>query len=98
MTNDKLNGSVETLAYAFRDVFVQALSPLHEKIDGLGDRVDGLGDRVGGLEHEMGEMKVRMDALEKGLETTNKNMSAQFAAQAKYISEEIDKKLSRLGK
>lgn len=91
MTNDKLNGSVETLAYAFRDVIVEAVSPLYKKIDGLGYRIDR-------IEQEMGSMSQRMGSMEQSIETTNKNMAAQFAAQSKYISEEIDKKLSRLGK
>ncbi len=84
MTQDKLNGSVETLAYAFRDVMIEAVSPLYEKIDGLGRRMD--------------KMEGRMDTLEQSIATTNQNMAAQFAAQSRYISEEIDKKLTRLGK
>ncbi|MCY4209529.1 MAG: hypothetical protein OXE97_00510 [Gammaproteobacteria bacterium] len=105
MTNDKLNGSVETLAYAFRDVIVEAVSPLYKKIDGLGYRIDrieqemgSMNQRMGSMEKDMGSMKQRMDSMEQSIETTNKNMAAQFAAQSKYISEEIDKKLSRLGK
>ena len=47
-SKDKLNGSVDALASAFRDVIIDAVSPLSDKIDevnkNLGDRI---GDRLG---------------------------------------------------
>ena len=117
MSEDQVNGSVEALANAFRNVIVEAVGPLHEKIDRLERKVDDLARRVDALERRMDSLEHRMDSLENrmdslehrmdGLErevkvleqnigVTNQNMSAQFAAQAKYISGEIDKKLSRL--
>ena len=41
---------------------------------------------------EMGKMEERLNSR---IDTTNENVSAQFATQAKYISEEIDKRLGK---
>ena len=44
----------------------------------------------------MDELEREVKVLDQNIGVTNQNMSAQFSAQAKYISGEIDKKLSRL--
>ncbi len=41
---------------------------------------------------EMGKMEERLNSR---IDTTNENVSAQFATQAKHISEEIDKRLGK---
>ena len=41
---------------------------------------------------EMGKMEKRLNSR---IDTTNENMSAQFATQAKYITEQIDKQLGK---
>ena len=48
-----------------------------------------------GNESMMEEIVAMEDRINKRMDTTDQNMSDQFAAQSKYISEEIDKKLSR---
>ena len=42
-----------------------------------------------------GRLNERIDRLNDRIDTTNENMSAQFAAQKKFISDEIDKRLNK---
>ncbi len=71
----KLNGGVDALAKAMRQVFTEALDataqPLKESMDGL--RTD-----MGDLRTDLGDLRTD---LSDQIETTNKNMSAQFAEQ-----------------
>ena len=78
-SKSKLNGSVESLALSLHNVISEAVEVAVEK----------------GNESMMDEMVAMENRINKRMDTTDQNTSKQFAAQAKYISEEIDKKLSR---
>ncbi|MCY4276291.1 MAG: hypothetical protein OXE81_00400 [Gammaproteobacteria bacterium] len=79
MPKNNLNGSVELLAEAMRDVFSegveQAVKPLNEKFESL--RVE-----FGEIRTELGEME---DRLNKRIDTTNENMQVQFREQERKI-------------
>ena len=84
-SKDKLNGSVNQLATAMRDVFGEAMSQVRDDVKSDLDGMEGrLNKRIDGLE-------TRIDHVEKSIETTNKNMQAQFAQQEKKIAQEIRK-------
>ena len=78
----KLNGSVDLLAKAMRQVFTEAVEqgvmPLGEKISGLESRMDGL------------QREVR-----DGLETTNKNVQVQLAQHRKDVSSDVRRIVKR---
>ena len=78
MSDQNLNGSVDLLADAMRKVFAEAVegavSPLGGKIDALSGDIDSM----------RGEMATKTD-----IETTNKNMQAQFSEQEKTIGKLI---------
>ncbi len=72
----KLNGSVDILAKAMREVFTEA-------VEGA---VDPLTTEVKALRTEVGDMEGR---LNDRIDTTNENMAAQFAAQEEKIGKLI---------
>jgi len=79
----KLNGSVNVLAEAMRNVFseavISAVEPLREDMQAMENRLNG---RIDGLETRIDNVK---NELETRIDTTNQNMQAQFAHQEKKI-------------
>ena len=102
-SKNKLNGSVESLALSLHNVISDAVEKGNESMieemvamEGrLNKRIDRLDERIDGLDERMDRLDERMDRLDERIDTTNQNMSDQFAAQAKYISEQIDKRLGK---
>ena len=98
MPREGLNGSVELLATAMRDVFSEgverAVHPLEEKIETLLSELGGMEGRFNGelkaLLSELGGMEGRFnEELNKNAQSTNENMQAQLANQEKRIAELI---------
>ena len=79
MANSKLNGSVQALAQALSDVFVEALKPVREDVKGLKD--------------DVGTLTTRVDGLASGLDTTAKNVQAQLAQHRKEVNDILDRRL-----
>ena len=116
MASDKLDGSVQRLAYAFRDVVLDAVSPLYANMDKLEYRMDRMAQGMDSMDKRMAQrldardkrtdrvaqkmdgITKRMDTSEKSMTALNENVAAQFAAQARFIAEELDEKLAGLGK
>ena len=78
-SKNKMNGSVDLLAKALKGVVSEAIEENNDLI-------------LTTIKDDMAAMEGR---LNKRIDTTDKNMSEQFAAQAQYISEEIDKRLGK---
>ena len=99
MSGSKLNGSVDLLAKAMRQVFTEAVQegvqPIKESVDGLKQDVDGLKQDVGGLKQDVGGLKQDVGGLKQGLETTNNNVQAQLAQNRKDISKDVKGALDR---
>lgn len=88
-SKNKLNGSVESLASALHGVISEAVEKGNESM------VEKMIAMEGRLNTRMDTVISDVNTLKADLETTNKNMSDQFAAQARYISEQIDKRLGK---
>jgi uncharacterized protein YPO0396 len=83
MPNDKLNGSVERLAVAMRDVFTEAVENAVEPLRSeMRDMEDRLNKRIDATNKNMRDME---DRLNKRIDTTNQNTQAQFAHQEAVI-------------
>ena len=83
MPSRKLNGSVEVLARAMRDVFTEAVQ------EGIGPvRKD-----VAGLKENIAEIKEDVAGVKRDIKTTNENMQAQFASQEKKIGKLLTGKI-----
>ncbi len=79
----KVNGGVDALSLAMRQVFTEAMEV---GVQPVKDAVDGLRSDMGELKKDMGsDMKDMRADLSGRLDTTNENMSAQFAEQEKKI-------------
>ena len=87
----KPNGSVNDLAEALRNVFVEAVQPLSHKIDDLHNKML---DQGADLEHKMIEVGDKVDRMA----TENKKLNGVLATQMKALSSGIDKRFSRLEK
>ena len=81
-SKNKLNGSVDALASALHGVISEAVEKGNESMM----------EEMVAME---GRLKADIDTIKSDLETTNQNMSKQFATQARYISAQIDKRLGR---
>ena len=93
-SRNKLNGSVESLASSLHDVISEAVKKGNESMMEEMTAMEGrLKTDINTIKSDVETLKSNVGTLKSDLETTNKNMSAQFAAQKKFISEEIDKKL-----
>ena len=96
----KLNGSVDLLAEAMRQVFTESVEAVEsrmtahfdKRIDGLDKRIDGLDKRIDGLDRRIDGLEKRIDVLDKNIDTTNQNMQAQFAEQEKKIGQLLKSK------
>ena len=92
---DKLNGSMEAFARAFSDVVRDSTSHLATKDDianmATKDDIADMAtkDDINRLSDKIDRVETR---LNRRIDTTNKNMQAQFARQEKKIAE-IDRKL-----
>ena len=86
-SKNKLNGSVESLASSLHNVISEAVEKGNESM------MEEMTAMEGRLNTRIDTVISDVNTLKSDLETTNKNMSAQFAAQKKFISEEIDKRL-----
>jgi len=84
MASDKkgLNGSVDLLATAMRDVFKEAVEGAVEPIE----------SQVKALRTDMGDMEAR---LNQRIDTTNENMQAQFAQHRKDVQADIQEALKK---
>ena len=82
---EKLNGSVDLLAQAMRQVFSEAVEvavePVKESVDALRTEMR---DMEGRIDKNMDRMEERLNAR---TDTTNENMQAQFAEQEKKIGQ-----------
>ena len=78
-SKNKLNGSVELLAKALKGVVSEAIEENNDLV-------------LTTIRDDMAAMEGR---LNDRIDTTNENMSKQFSTQAKYISEQIDKRLGK---
>ncbi len=86
MEESKLNGSVNLLAQALRDVFSEAMTSVRN-----GVKAD-MKEMESGIRSDMNTMEGR---LSDHIDTTNQNMASQFAEQEKKMGKMIDKKLAR---
>ena len=86
MSTKKLNGSVDTLALAMRQVFTEAVEgavePLTEEVKGLRSDMDRRFD----------EVNKRIDGVEGQIATTNENMAVQFNEQEQKIKKLISER------
>lgn len=77
--NKALNGSVDLLAQAMRQVFTEAVA-----------------DGILPVQESMERMEGRLnEKIDKGLDTTNKNVQAQLAAHRKDIAGDMKKALAK---
>jgi len=90
----KLNGSVNVLAEAMRNVFseavISAVEPLREDMQAMENRLNGrIDDLETRIDNVKNDLETRIDNVKNDLETridtTNQNMQAQFAHQEKKI-------------
>ena len=79
-TKNKLNGGIELLAKAMRQVFDENMEATREAVKG------DLSDMEGRLNEHIDE---RVDHLDKRIDTTNENMQAQFSEQERKIGKMI---------
>lgn len=88
-SKNKLNGSVESLALSLHNVISEAVEKGNESM------IEEMVAMEGRLNERIDRLDERIDRLDDRIDTTNQNMSDQFAAQARYISEQIDKRLGK---
>jgi len=79
---NKMNGSLDLLASAMRDVFSEAMISVRN-----GMKAD--------LKDMEGRLNLRIDETNARIGTTNQNMAAMFSEQEKKVGEMMDKKLDR---
>ncbi len=79
--HDKLNGSATAFIRAFADLIKDSTSHLATKED-----LDGIRTKMDDMRTDMDGMRANM-ATKDDIDTTNKNMQAQFAQQEKKIAE-----------
>ena len=86
--HDKLNGSATAFIRAFADLIKDSTSHLatKEDLDGIRTKMDGMRTKMEGMRTDMDGMRANM-ATKDDIDTTNKNMQAQFAQQKKKIAE-----------
>ena len=85
MPNKKLNGSVDLLAQAMRQVFQESVEAVHT------DMKEDLKDMGEGIRSEMKDMnKTTNENMQKMNKTTNENMQSQFAEQEKKIGQMLN--------
>ena len=85
MGNEQLNGSVDLLAKAMRQVFTEAVE----------SAVQPLATEVKALRTEVNDMEGRLNAR---IDTTNENMQAQFAQHRKDVAADMATMEQRLRK
>lgn len=80
---EQLNGSVERLAAALRDVVKE----------GVAEAVEPLRGEIAEVRTEMRDMEsrlnVRIDGVESGLKTTNENIQAQLAQHRSDVAGDV---------
>ena len=79
--HDKLNGSATAFIRAFSDLIKDSTSHLATK-----DDLNGMRAELDGMRANMDGMRANM-ATKDDIDTTNKNMQAQFARQEEKIAE-----------
>lgn len=84
MSKQKLNGSVDSLANAFRDVVFEAVE---QGVAPLASRIDSLEDTVTNLLTESEERI--LSKMDDKLDTTNQNVQAQLDQHRKDVKELI---------
>ena len=95
-SKNKLNGSVESLAASLHDVISEAVEKGNETMMGEMAAMEGrINKRMDSLESNVNTLKLGLEETNKSLKTTNDNMIAQFAAQKKFITDEVDKRLNK---
>ncbi len=88
MTTGKLNGSIDLLAKAMRDVFKESLEaglvPVRKDINDMRENIDDLRENMESMENRLaGQIK-----------TTNENVQAQLAQHRKDIAADVKKLLA----
>ena len=72
MAKKKLNGSVDRLATALRDVFTEAVEeavvPVIKRLDGVDDRLDGIDEKLVAIDKDLVEIKGRQDHHQRALD------------------------------
>ena len=86
MSTKKLNGSVDTLALAMRQVFTEAVEGA---VEPLATEVKALRTDMRDME---GRLNQRIDDVEGQINTTNKNMGIQFTQQEQKIKKLISER------
>ena len=79
---EKLNGSVDLLANAFRSVIVEAMESTEQS---MSKRFDGIDKRFDGIDKAI-------DTTNESIKTTNENMQAQFAKQEEKIADLVKRR------